>query len=125
MSKLYVFDIAPVSKPRMVRSDKWKKRPATNSYWAYKDELKLNANMKGLGTLPGDIDVIQFIIPMPSTWSEKKKRDYDAEPHLQRPDLDNFLKGLQDCLCTEDSHIWRIKRLSKIWGRKGQIIIIC
>lgn len=109
----------------MVRSDKWKKRPATDSYWAFKDELKLKANTKGLKTLPGDIDIIQFIVPMPDSWPEKKKKEYDGMPHLQRPDLDNFLKGLQDCLCTEDSHIWRIRRLTKVWGRKGQLIIDC
>jgi len=108
----------------MVRSDKWKKRSITESYWAFKKELKLKANIEGLRTLPGDIDVIQFIVPMPESWSEKKKKEFDGMPHCQRPDLDNFLKGLQDCLCSEDSHIWMIRRLSKIWGRKGQLIIV-
>jgi Holliday junction resolvase RusA-like endonuclease len=125
MSNLYVFDIAPVSKPRMVRSDKWKKRPATDSYWAFKDELKLKANLAGLHTLPSEINYISFIVPMPASWSEKKKKQYDGMPHEQRPDLDNFLKGLQDCLCSEDSHIWKISNLLKIWGREGKLIIDC
>lgn len=109
----------------MVRSDKWKKRTVTNNYWAFKAELKLKANLAGLKTLPDEITSITFVVPMPGSWSEKKKQKYHGMPHTQRPDLDNFLKGLQDCLCTEDSHIWRIRNLTKIWGRKGQLIIEC
>jgi Holliday junction resolvase RusA-like endonuclease len=123
--KTYTFDIKPTSKPRMVRSDKWKKRTVTDSYWAFKAELELNANIQGLKTLPSSIDCVLFVVPMPESWSEKKKKEHDGMPHMQRPDLDNFLKGLQDCLCAEDSHIWRIKNLTKIWGRQGQLIIEC
>ena len=122
---IYTFDISPVSKPRMVRSDKWKKRTATDSYWAFKAELKLKANLAGLKTLPPILDSVLFIVPMPDSWSERKKKSLDGMPHTQRPDLDNFLKGLQDCLCSEDSHIWRIRYLSKVWGRTGQLIIEC
>jgi Holliday junction resolvase RusA-like endonuclease len=123
--KTYTFDIAPVSKPRMVRSDKWKKRTVTDSYWAFKGELKLRANLQGLETLPSELNTVAFIVSMPESWSEKKKKEHDGMPHTQRPDLDNFLKGLQDCLCTEDSHIWKISNLIKIWGRQGQLIITC
>jgi len=123
--KTYTFNIKPVSKPRMVRSDKWKKRTITDSYWAFKAELKLNANLQGLKTLPSEIQGVLFIVPMPESWSEKKKIEFNDAPHMQRPDLDNFLKGLQDCLCAEDSHIWKIGNLSKRWGRTGQLIIEC
>jgi Holliday junction resolvase RusA-like endonuclease len=123
--KTYTFGINPTSKPRMVRSDKWKKRAVTDSYWAFKDELKLRANLMGLKTLPSEIGSITFIVPMPDSWSEKKKKEFDEQAHKQRPDLDNFLKGLQDCLCSEDSHIWRIDNLCKLWGREGKLIITC
>jgi len=121
--RTFEFNIKPVSKPRMVRSDKWKKRTITDSYWAFKDELKLNANLQGLSVLPEEISTITFIVPMPESWSEKQKKAYFGLPHCQRPDLDNFLKGLQDCLCAEDSHIWHIGDMKKIWGREGKIII--
>jgi Holliday junction resolvase RusA-like endonuclease len=121
--RVFEFNIKPVSKPRMVRSDKWKKRTATDSYWAFKNELKLNANLQGLHGLPEEISAIIFIVPMPDSWSEKKRALFDRIPHRQRPDLDNFLKGLQDCLCAEDSHIWHIGDMKKIWGRDGKIII--
>ena len=74
--KTYTFDIAPVSKPRMVRSDKWKKRTVTDSYWAFKAELKLNANLQGLKTLPSEIFAVTFIVQMPDSWSETKKNPF-------------------------------------------------
>jgi Holliday junction resolvase RusA-like endonuclease len=120
---IYEFNIKPVSKPRMVRSDKYKKRTITDSYWAFKAELKLNANLQGLSTLPEEISAITFIVPMPDSWSLTKKTIHDGMPHKQRPDCDNFLKGLQDCLCAEDSHIWHIGDMKKIWGKEGKIII--
>jgi Endodeoxyribonuclease RusA. len=122
---IYTFDIAPVSKPRMVRSDKWKKRAVTDSYWAFKAELKLRANLAGLKTLPSEIQSLLFIVPMPDSWSERKKEDYDGMPHAQRPDIDNLTKAVFDCMCVEDSHIWKIGSLTKIWGRIGQLIIEC
>jgi len=32
--------INPLPKPRMVKSDAWRKRPCVVKYWQYKDELK-------------------------------------------------------------------------------------
>jgi len=119
----FIFEIDPVAKPRMVRSDKWKKRPVTDHYWAFKDLLRLQANKYGLKTLPESIEYLIFVIPMPESWSQKKKVAYEGKPHKQRPDLDNCLKSLQDCLCNEDSHIWQIRDLSKIWGYTGKILI--
>jgi Holliday junction resolvase RusA-like endonuclease len=121
--KVYVFDIDPNPKPRMTRADRWKKRPIVNTYWAFKDLLTLQANRLGLKTLPGSIKSLIFVIPMSQSWSEKKKIKYDKTPHIQKPDLDNLLKALQDCLCKDDSHIWSIGKMSKVWGRKGQILI--
>lgn len=121
--KSYIFNINPVAKPRMVRSDKWKKRSVTDHYWAFKDELVLQANVAGLQSLPDSIEMLIFVIPMPESWSKKKKNEYEGKPHKQTPDLDNLLKSLQDCLCNQDKHIWQINNLGKIWGRTGKILI--
>lgn len=121
--KEYIFHLNPAAKPRMVRSDKWKKRSATDRYWAFKDQLILQANLSGLQSLPDSIEMLTFVVPMPDSWSEKKKALNDKTPHKQRPDLDNMLKALQDCLCKEDNYIWCIGRLTKVWGRTGKILI--
>lgn len=66
---------------------------------------------------------IVFILPMPKSWSEKKKEQMNNEPHLQRPDLDNLLKALLDALMKEDSVIWKLGMLEKRWGDIGLITI--
>ena len=116
----YYFDIAPLAKPRMVRSDRYRKRPVVERYWAYKDGLKLLANLQQF-ELPDSFSV-RFFIPMPKSWSKKKKVEWEGKPHQQRPDLDNLLKALLDCLCDEDSHIYEI-RASKWWATEGRIVI--
>ncbi len=107
--------VAPVAKPRMTRSDKWKQRPAVMKYWRFKDELHLHVK----GTLDPKFDVI-FYVPMPKSWSEKKKTAFFRKPHQQRPDVDNFTKGLMDSLCKEDSHVYDV-RMQKYWAYEGSI----
>lgn len=124
MIKTYLIDINPVSKPRMVRSDKWNKRTVTDHYWAFKDELKLKCNIAGLKNLPPSIQAIRFTIPMPRSWSLILKANSNGQPHLQTPDLDNLIKALQDCLCSQDKHIWQICNIEKRWGEKGSILIV-
>jgi len=119
----FVIHVNPVPKPRMTKQDTWKKRPIVERYWGYKDEIVARFKLLGLSTLPGHIKFVRFVMQMPGSWSEKKRIHQDGEPHQQKPDLDNMLKGLADCLCTEDEHIWCIDHLEKRWGREGQIII--
>ena len=119
----YILEVDPVAKPRMTKRDKWKGRDVVNHYYAFKDMITLKANMVGLHSLPDSINSLIFVIPMPDSWSEKKKREFDGKPHKQRPDLDNLLKSLQDCLCKEDKHIYHIGDMNKCWGKQGLIMI--
>lgn len=122
--KTYIFNVDPNTKPRMTQRDKWEKRKVTTKYWGFKDHIRLEANLQGLHNLPTTIESIQFIIPMPQSWSKKKKTEMDGQLHEATPDLDNLTKGLQDALCSEDKHIALIKKeLSKRWGYEGKIII--
>mgnify|MGYP003624631975 FL=1 len=114
-------NIVPVAKPRMTQSDKWKKRPATTKYWQYKENLKLLCFICRWQPKE-DLD-IQFVIPMPISWSGKKKEKYDGQPHKQRPDLDNLVKAFKDALLIEDSHVHTYHNIKKVWGREGQIIV--
>lgn len=111
-------DITPVPKPRMTQSDKWHSRPATAKYWAFKEEL--NLLWKGR-ELHQPCHII-FKLPMPSSWSKKKRLEMVDKPHLNRPDVDNLLKAFQDALFDEDGCIHDV-RISKVWSNSGQIII--
>jgi Holliday junction resolvase RusA-like endonuclease len=112
-------DITPVPKPRMVRSDTWKKRPVVLSYWAYKDELVLKAKVAKL-KLGEEVNVI-FYLPMPDSWSKKKKEAMNDKPHQQTPDGDNLIKAAFDCLCDQDNFIWKVS-YEKRWSYKGKIV---
>jgi Holliday junction resolvase RusA-like endonuclease len=115
------FDVVPMGKPRMTQSDKWKKRPATDRYWELKNKLKQIAKDNDF-VIPDSNYHMIFNIPMPDSWSKKKKIEFNEKPHKQKPDKDNLEKAVLDSLCEEDSYIWD-GRVSKYWAYKGSIII--
>jgi len=111
------YPILPMGKPRMTQRDKWKGRKVVLEYHAFKDECRIRKVR-----VPESNSHIIFIMPMPKRWSEKKKQEMDGKPHQQKPDKDNLEKALLDALFQDDAHIWDA-RVTKRWGREGQIII--
>lgn len=107
-----------MAKPRMTQADSWKKRPIVLKYWEYKDKIRFWARENNF-RLGNEICVI-FYIPMPKSWSVKKKAKMLYTPHQQRPDVDNLIKGLMDALLDEDSHIHTVCA-KKIWYTEGSI----
>jgi len=110
-----IYHITPVPKPRMTQRDKWKQRPCVMEYRAFKDKLRFAKLV-----LPESF-CVTFFMPMPASWSQKKKAAMEGKPHKGRPDLDNLTKGLLDFL-PEDSHVWRIHG-QKVWAYEGAILI--
>jgi len=119
MNKLE-FKGKPVPKPRMTRADAWKKRPIVVSYFAFKDEINIQAKIQKFRL--GNCIKVYFYVPMPKSWPEKKKKKMDGKPHKQKPDLDNYIKALCDTLLDEDSGVFYITATKK-WARKGKIIV--
>lgn len=111
------YQITPIPKPRQTQSDRWKQRPCVMRYRAFKDQIKAS----GLAVPECGCRMI-FVLPMPSSWSKKKKDRMRGMPHKQRPDTDNLVKAVLDAVLTEDSHIYHVDGL-KFWGDSGQIII--
>ena len=107
-----------MAKPRMTQADSWKKRPIVLKYWEYKDDIK-NWAVQSNFNLGNEIYCV-FNIPMPPSWSKKKKEEMLGKNHQQRPDIDNLLKGLMDALLDEDSHVHTVYA-RKIWSDKGCI----
>lgn len=114
--------VDPCPKPRMTRSDKWKKRPCVMKYRAFADELRYQAKLNDYE--PGTSLSLRFVIPMPKSWSKTKKKEMLGTPHKQRPDLDNLLKAFKDALLKEDSHVHTYVSISKVWGEMGKIEIL-
>ena len=111
------YGITPVPKPRMTRRDRWSKRPVVLRYFAFKDEVRLN-KVK----IQAENTHVIFHVPMPESWSKKKKNEMSGKSHKQRPDIDNYLKALLDAVFDDDSHISDI-RATKVWAENGFITI--
>lgn len=111
------YPIVPVPKPRMTQSDRWKKRPVVMRYFAFKDEIKKHGV-----ELPLRGAHVIFVIPMPKSWSKKKKESMVDQYHQQTPDIDNLFKALADAIFESDADICDV-RISKIWGNEGKIRI--
>ena len=105
----------------MTRRDKWldPPRPAVGQYRAFADELRLKM---GDFILPDAFDII-FYLPVPMSWSNKKKEAMHNRPHQQTPDRDNLLKAFQDALLKSDAHIYD-GRVGKFWTNGPGYIVL-
>jgi len=122
MTKEYIFKINPMGKPRMVHSDAWAHRDVVERYWVYKDMLALQARRVKYEI--GDMLYIVFYLPMPGSWSQKKRLAMNGKPHQQKPDADNLLKGFMDALLADDAKVYDV-RIRKFWGLEGSIRVFC
>lgn len=83
-------------------------------YNQYKQDLVDVAFDAGFD-LPDFGATINFFIPVPPSWSKKKKKAMHHTMHQPKPDLDNLLKALQDALRKVDSSIGHYAGLGKWW----------
>ena len=115
-----ILNVEQFAKPRMTQRDRWAKRQIVKDYFAFRDTVK--QEIERLLALQNNDDKkksweeldIGFFIPMPKSWSKKKRSEMAGTPHKQRPDLDNYIKGLLDALLEEDCKVWRVSA-RKIW----------
>lgn len=111
-----IIAVEPMGAPRLVRSDRWGKRPVVQRYHAYKDTIRL--------ALPGyelpTILKIEFHIAMPKSWSTKKREQHKyTSYHQSKPDIDNLVKGFMDAFHTDDAHV-AIIYACKFWCMDGE-----
>ncbi len=133
------YPITPIAKPRMTRADaitmrklaagkrlseKERKRAPLLSRWlAYKQEVEMRRV-----DVPESGAWIVFVLPMPGSWSRKRKREMCGQPHrgqkdkARKNDKDNLEKGLLDAVFGDDSAIWD-SRVTKVWGERGAIFV--
>ena len=115
-----ILNVAPFAKPRMTQRDRWAKRQIVKDYFAFRDTVKQEIerllalqNNDDKNKSWEELDIV-FFIPMPKSWSKKKRSEMAGTPHKQRPDLDNYIKGLLAALLEEDCKVWRVSA-RKIW----------
>lgn len=110
------YEITPVAKPRMTQRDRWKQRPCIVRYRTFCDQCRAARIVIG-----PEVKVV-FWIPMPKSWSKKKKAATDRKPHRQKPDIDNLIKGLLDAVLVDDSGVHTVVA-RKRWATKGGISV--
>jgi Holliday junction resolvase RusA-like endonuclease len=126
-----VFDVVPMGAVRMTQSDRWKvdanhidprkrQRASVTKYFAFKTIISAQAKQMGF-TLGRCLEAI-YCIPMPNSWSEKKKKEMNGLPCLSKPDTDNITKAIKDALKKNDGDVWW-EKAEKRWAFKGSIII--
>ena len=129
--KFYLFDVVPMGAVRMTQSDKWKTNPnhldplkrqrkVVQRYFNMKNIVMQQAKEMGY-VLDKTIDAV-FLLPMPDSWSLKKKRRMNKMRHEVKPDWDNLAKGFCDALCKNDQQIY-FGKIEKRWAFRGSIIV--
>lgn len=127
----FLFDVIPIPAPRMTQSDSWKTNPnhedpkkrqrkVVAQYFEYKNELNRQAADLKFELRPV-LDIL-FLIPMPDSWSGKKKKQSNKMPCKAMPDTDNLIKAFMDSFSDNDSFVWKITA-QKIWAYRGSIIV--
>tara|TARA_B110000503_G_C7149523_1_gene414493 strand:- start:1335 stop:1628 length:294 start_codon:yes stop_codon:yes gene_type:complete len=86
-------------------------------YRAFKDELRVALEDT---PFPDDVLIVLFGIPMPNSWSKKKKEKMWTTAHQAKPDVDNLLKALMDAVMIEDQSIHTVFA-QKVWSEEGYI----
>jgi Holliday junction resolvase RusA-like endonuclease len=101
--------------PRMTQASKWKHQ----RYFKYKNDIRTLLPHYELGMR---LDII-FYLPMPKSWSKKKRTEMNGTYHDQKPDIDNLAKAFMDAFGSEDKHV-AILHAEKYWAEKGYIELL-
>lgn len=97
-----------------VRANKWLlKRRRMLRYFNYKLAIQTIAKLERF-IMPKTEAWVKFYIPMPQSWSKKKKLAMCFTPHESTPDTDNLMKAFKDALMIQDKDI-SDSRESKFW----------
>jgi Holliday junction resolvase RusA-like endonuclease len=117
MPDLQDLPLTPVPKPRQTRRDRWAQRACVMRYRAFCDELRLRR-----ARLPDRYALI-FVMPMPASWSATKRAQMCGRPHVQKPDLTNLEKSVEDALVKNDERLFSNRGI-KVWGEHGRVLIL-
>lgn len=128
MAERIILDLTPLTWCRVTANDRIffriprdKLRPSglkrllrIEKYNQYKLNLAAEAKKKNF-VLPPVGAGVMFYVPVPKSWSKKKKRLAHGTFHGSRPDLKNLLTGFEDGLMSEDKEIAFYTHLGKKW----------
>ena len=86
------------SKPNFVRTKRYLEK-----YFQYKDNLAAHGEKIGF-IMPQDAFFLWFFMPMPKSWTKKKKAAMAFKLHKNKKDTDNLSKAIKDALAPRKSN---------------------
>lgn len=97
MIKLFI-PVLPMGAVRTTQKQKFVDESAKR-YRIYKQQIALlvKQHIKAPSERPILVD-ITFYMPIPSSWSQKKKERMNGAVHRSKPDIDNMIKAFFDSL---------------------------
>lgn len=124
----FVVDGAAVAKgrPRATRCGIVYTPAKTRAYEAH-GRLAAQAAMDGRPPLVGPVRIwVTIVLPIPRSWSARKRNAAVDAPVVTRPDTDNYIKSAFD-ICTgivftDDSQVWRVEAY-KIYGLDPRLVV--
>jgi Holliday junction resolvase RusA-like endonuclease len=115
-----LFRVDPIGKPRSTRFTD-RQAPALVRWREYRDELRRQATAHGFDPQPEGM-YLCFYLPMPPSWTKKKRAHMAGRPHTQKPDIDNLCKAFLDALMEDDAGVWALSA-EKRWAERGAVVV--
>jgi Holliday junction resolvase RusA-like endonuclease len=124
----YFFPVEPMGAVRTTQKQKFVDKRAIR-YHQYKSDIALMAAARKIKPIqagnPVIIRELVFYMPIPQSWSNKKKQEAIGQPHIKKPDIDNLVKGLFDSLngiaWADDNQVYEMHNVKKIYGEEPGI----
>lgn len=124
----------PVGKarPRVVRNAKTGKvhayTPETSKNYELSIGFAARAYMRGKDMLDQPLKLSLCIyMPIPKSWTKKKREEYDGKYHDKKPDQDNIIKAVCDAMngivYTDDRLIVEYGNIKKVYSIKPRVEI--
>jgi Holliday junction resolvase RusA-like endonuclease len=122
--------LIPASRPRVVRRGGKSISFYPKKYSDFKNTMKiLISKLEHTDVIPKDIPIeatLEINIPIPKSYSKKKKEKLVGSYHCKKPDIDNLVKSAFDSfnevLYNDDSQIAFLKVIKK-WSLVGSFSI--
>ncbi|MCM3141695.1 RusA family crossover junction endodeoxyribonuclease [Brevibacillus sp. MER 51] len=122
----FIFNVSPMGAVRTTQRQKWVD-PRAKKYYAYKQEIAGSAASQSTVGQPTPSPLalkMVFVMPIPESWSKKKRWDALNKAHMTKPDLDNLIKGCTDALngvvWQDDKQIIAVEA-TKVYGFEPRI----
>lgn len=122
----FLFNVSPMGAVRTTQRQKWVD-PSAKRYNAYKQAIAGSAASQSIVGQPTPAPLalkMVFVMPIPESWSKKKRWDALNKAHMTKPDLDNLIKGCTDALngvvWQDDKQIVSVEA-TKVYGFEPRI----